>query len=50
MVKSREEIIAELKLAENEEGREGLVADYLAKHPEEKKVEEKPIEEKKKKK
>lgn len=32
--KSREKIIEGLKLAEMEEGRTGLVAEYLATHPE----------------
>ena len=35
--KTREEIIASLKLAETEEGRGGLLADFLAKNPEVKK-------------
>ena len=35
--KTREEIIASLKLAETEEGRSGLLADFLAKNLEVKK-------------
>ena len=31
--KTREEIITSLKMAETEEGRSGLLADFLAKNP-----------------
>ncbi len=41
MKKTREEIIANLKMSEMEEGRKGLVAAFLAKNPEVKKDGEK---------
>lgn len=41
MEKTRDQIIDSLKLAESEEGRSGLVLDYLEKNPEPKKEEKK---------